>query len=162
MAVMRNLVIDGQTYETVGEASVTQVVSSGTKIATVTIDGTGTDIYAPSAPAPTAMTEQEVSDAVDAGWVIPAPVPTDLTGTTWLFDETISSGSGNISWNFTSNGNNYTSILVGSSMSYGKTIVYSNGSWTNNNYRTIAITGGTHATSSAWIEWLMERATQIS
>ena len=69
MAVMRNLVIDGTTYETVGEASVTQVVSSGTKIATVTIDGTGTDIYAPSAPAPTAMTEQEVSDAVDAGWL---------------------------------------------------------------------------------------------
>jgi len=45
---MQHLTVGGVTYDTVGEASVTQVVSSGTKIATVTIDGTNTDLYAPS------------------------------------------------------------------------------------------------------------------
>ena len=46
--IMQHLTIGGVTYDTVGAASVTQVVSSGTKIATVTIDGTNTDLYAPS------------------------------------------------------------------------------------------------------------------
>jgi len=45
---MRHLTVDGTTYDTVGEAFVTQVQTSGTKIATVSIDGTSTDIYAPS------------------------------------------------------------------------------------------------------------------
>lgn len=45
---MRHLTVDGTTYDTVGEASVTQVQTSGTKIATMSIDGTSTDIYAPS------------------------------------------------------------------------------------------------------------------
>lgn len=45
---MRRLNVGGTTYNVVGEASVTQVLSSGTKIATVSIDGTSTDIYAPS------------------------------------------------------------------------------------------------------------------
>lgn len=48
MPVMKKLIVGGVTYDAVGEASVTQVVSSGTKIATVSIDGTATDIYAPS------------------------------------------------------------------------------------------------------------------
>lgn len=48
MPVMKQLNVGGVTYDTVGEASVTQVVSTGTKIATVTIDGTSTDLYAPS------------------------------------------------------------------------------------------------------------------
>lgn len=47
MPVMRHLNVGGTTYDTVGEASVTQVLSSGTKIATVSIDGTSTDLYAP-------------------------------------------------------------------------------------------------------------------
>ena len=45
---MRHLNVGGTTYDTVGEASVTQVLSSGTKIATVSIDGTATDLYAPA------------------------------------------------------------------------------------------------------------------
>lgn len=44
---MRHLNVGGTTYDTVGEASVTQVLGSGTKIATVSIDGTSTDLYAP-------------------------------------------------------------------------------------------------------------------
>lgn len=56
---MRHLTVDGTTYDTVGEASVTQVQTSGTKIATVTIDGTATDLYAPeggSGPEPSSTT----------------------------------------------------------------------------------------------------------
>ena len=48
MPVMKQLRIGSATYDTVGEASVTQVQTSGTKIATVTIDGTATKLYAPS------------------------------------------------------------------------------------------------------------------
>lgn len=48
MPVMRHLTVGNVTYDTVGEASVTQVQTSGTKIATVSIDGASTDIYAPS------------------------------------------------------------------------------------------------------------------
>lgn len=48
MPVMRRLNVGGTTYDTVGEASVTQVQTSGTKIATVSIDGTSTDLYAPA------------------------------------------------------------------------------------------------------------------
>ena len=48
MPVMKHLEVGGVTYDTVGEASVTQVLSSGTKIATVSIDGTSTDLYAPA------------------------------------------------------------------------------------------------------------------
>lgn len=48
MPVMRHLNVGGTTYDTVGEASVTQVQTSGTKIATVSIDGTSTDLYAPA------------------------------------------------------------------------------------------------------------------
>lgn len=47
MPVMKQLRIGSETYDTVGEASVTQVLASGTKIATVTIDGAATDLYAP-------------------------------------------------------------------------------------------------------------------
>lgn len=47
MPVMKRLTVGGVNYDTVGEASVTQVQTSGTKIATVSIDGTSTDIYAP-------------------------------------------------------------------------------------------------------------------
>ena len=47
MPVMKQLRIGSATYDTVGEASVTQVQTSGTKIATVTLDGTSTDLYAP-------------------------------------------------------------------------------------------------------------------
>lgn len=60
MPVMKQLRIGSVNYDTVGEASVTQVQTSGTKIATVTIDGTATDLYAPegggSGPEPSSTT----------------------------------------------------------------------------------------------------------
>lgn len=48
MPVMKRLRIGSVDYDTVGEASVTQALTSGTEIATVTIDGTATKLYAPS------------------------------------------------------------------------------------------------------------------
>ena len=77
MPVLKQLRVDDVTYDTVGEASVTQVVSTGTKIATIAIDGTSTDLYAPSGSAPTPMTAQEIADAVEIGW--PAPLPYNIT-----------------------------------------------------------------------------------
>lgn len=59
---MRHLTVDGTTYDTVGEASVTQVVSSGTKVATVTIDGTATDIYAPGGSSVSPYTSNPAMD----------------------------------------------------------------------------------------------------
>lgn len=47
MPVMKQFRIGSATYDTVGEASVTQTLTSGTEIATVTIDGAATKLYAP-------------------------------------------------------------------------------------------------------------------
>ena len=47
MPVMKRLRIGSVDYDTVGSASVTQTLTSGTEIATVTIDGTATKLYAP-------------------------------------------------------------------------------------------------------------------
>ena len=66
MPVLKQLRVDDVTYDTVGEALVTQVVSTGTKIATVTIDGTATDLYAPSGGSPEAMTDAEIETAVSS------------------------------------------------------------------------------------------------
>ena len=60
--IMQHLTIGGTTYDTVGAASVTQVVSSGTKVATVTIDGTTTDIYAPSGSSVSPYTSNPAMD----------------------------------------------------------------------------------------------------
>lgn len=48
MPVMKSLTVDGTTYTTVGEATATQTLTSGTEIATITIDGTATKLYAPT------------------------------------------------------------------------------------------------------------------
>ncbi len=69
MPVLKQLRVDDVTYDTVGEASVTQVVGTGTKIATVTIDGTATDLYAPSGGSSEAMTDAEIEAAVEAAEV---------------------------------------------------------------------------------------------
>lgn len=66
MPIMKELEVDDVVYTTVGEASVTQVVSTGTKIATIAIDGTSTDLYAPSGGSPEAMTDAEVEAAVSS------------------------------------------------------------------------------------------------
>lgn len=71
MPVMSHLTVGGVTYDTVGEASVTQVQASGTKIATVSIDGTSTDLYAPEGGGGgTALTDSEIDTAVNSAWAV--------------------------------------------------------------------------------------------
>lgn len=70
MPVLKQLRVDTVTYDTVGEASVTQVVSTGTKIATVTIDGTSTDLYAPGSGIPSVSSSDngKVLTVVNGAW----------------------------------------------------------------------------------------------
>lgn len=102
---------------------------------------------------------------------------TDLTGTTWQFVNDYNEWSEypfqefSYAINFTSNGNNYTLLSPdastgGYALLYDTTTVYrpSGGppAWVNQNYRTIAITGGADTGSTALREWLEANATQIS
>lgn len=66
MPVMKQLNMGGTTYDTVGEASVTRVVTSGTKIATITIDGTSSDLYAPSGSSVDPATASPLMDGTAA------------------------------------------------------------------------------------------------
>ena len=66
MPVMKQLNIGGTTYDTVGEASVTRVVTTGTKIATITIDGTSSDLYAPSGSSVDPATASPLMDGTAA------------------------------------------------------------------------------------------------
>lgn len=50
MPVMKQLRIGSVNYDTVGSASVTQTLTSGTEIATIDVDGTSTTLYAPTPP----------------------------------------------------------------------------------------------------------------
>lgn len=73
MPVMKQLRIGSVNYDTVGSASVTQTLTSGTEIATVTIDGTATKLYAPSGgsselPAVTSSDNGKVLMVVDGAW----------------------------------------------------------------------------------------------
>lgn len=100
---------------------------------------------------------------------------TDLTNTTWLFndDYLVDVVQGlNYSINFISNNETFTTIKQGtfrfegdttSGLLYNGTPVYAY-SWSNFNeaYRIIEITGGTDATNSSLISWLTANATQIT
>lgn len=66
MPVMKQLNMGGTTYDTVGEASVTRVVTTGTKIATITIDGTSSDLYAPSGTSVDPATSAPIMDGTAA------------------------------------------------------------------------------------------------
>lgn len=100
MPVMKKLTVGGTTYDTVGEASVNAVVSSGTKIATVTIDGTATDLYAPGGS--TVTVTQSLSSGTQVGSIsvdgtstaLYAPTPPTASTTAPSMDGTASYGSG--------------------------------------------------------------------
>jgi len=94
MAVMKALTIDGTTYETVGSASVTQTVSSGTKIGSVTIDGTTTDLYAPNGGSDVSVT-QTLASGTEIGSITVDDTTTTLyapTATSVSVTQTLSSG----------------------------------------------------------------------
>ena len=101
---------------------------------------------------------------------------TDLTGTTWIINNNINDFPGDsFAINFTSNGNNYTHfnptseapgeliiwLLVYWDATLAGTTVYNSGTWVNDNYKTIEITGGTDATNANLISWLEANATQV-
>lgn len=91
----------------------------------------------------------------------------DLTGTTWVFNNSVSDlPSSQYYLNFSDSNSHYWVILSSGGkgdISYedGKddTIVY-NGSWVDNSYKTITITGGTDASNPALVAWLLTNATK--
>lgn len=111
-----------------------------------------------------------------------APEPiTDLTGTTWLINESLNIEGGEFygSLDFTSNDTSYNLLSIGwldwgndlvsdyieylwdrGGSDYGDNTAY-NSTWTDSNYRIISITGGSLATNSGLIAWLEENATQL-
>jgi hypothetical protein len=95
----------------------------------------------------------------------------DLTGTTWYFNSSLNYpfSSDNYSLNFTSNGVTYTNLRLDDySMYYSNpnitTTAYGPQSgppaWTNQNYRTISISGGADATNAALYAFISSNATQ--
>ena len=100
---------------------------------------------------------------------VKADTITDLTGTTWVFNDTQNWTTDlNYDINFTSNNIQYTKLYVyyddsldyyyyNSSNGYVNVYHYS---WVNQEYRTIYITGGTAATNTTLINWLQAHATQ--
>ena len=110
-------------------------------------------------------------DKADGYSQVTVNVPTgfniDLTGTTWVFNNTISDlPSSQYYLSFSDGNSHYWAILSSDgkgTISYedGKddTIVY-NGSWVDNSYKTITITGGTDASNPALVAWLLTNATK--
>lgn len=96
---------------------------------------------------------------------------TDLTGTTWVFKDTLTKYTGStVSLRFNSFSISFNSLLFSGSsiwrMEYHNdsttTSVYvSNSGWVNDGWKTITITGGNGATSSNFITWLEANATQV-
>lgn len=95
----------------------------------------------------------------------------DLTGTTWYFNSSLDYPfvSDNYSLNFTSNSVSYTNLQLDDySMYYSNPNVTATAygpqsgppDWTNQNYRTISITGGTDATNAALYAFISANATQ--
>lgn len=99
----------------------------------------------------------------------------DLTGTTWLINGTFTEPASTIDAyiNFISNSANFVEIKIydgsepGSEQSIRYTtqdqdpIIVCEQGWTDEAYRTIAITGGEDATNSSLITWLENNATQV-
>lgn len=101
---------------------------------------------------------------------------TDLTGTTWVFNNSLTSFRAprkeDILITFSSNSNTYYGIGLTSYQGTVETIVYylDNAmstfhtayyySWLNENYKTISITGGTDATDTELIAWFQANATK--
>lgn len=93
---------------------------------------------------------------------------TDLTGTSWVLNNNLSYTSDIRCFiNFTSNSTNFNVFFffkfsgLDVSLDYSDTRVYY-GSWNNEAYKTISITGGADATNNTLINWLQNNATLIS
>lgn len=99
----------------------------------------------------------------------------DLTGTTWLINDTTTDPANTIDAyiNFVSNSVNFVKIRIYDGSEPGteqcitcttqdqEPIIFYEHGWTDEAYRTIAITGGEDATNSSLITWLENNATQV-
>lgn len=99
---------------------------------------------------------------------------TDLTNTSWKFNDTIMllTGTNGFYIDFISNDEVYIKIVVASS--FGGSIAYTPSSnkinqtytrefgWGDEAYKTITITGGADATNATLISWLQSNATQVT
>lgn len=95
-----------------------------------------------------------------------------LAGTTWVINATpVITFSNSFGINFTSNSDSYDWLPLGPASIYylyfdGEDFpsradeAYSGDGWTNANYRTISITGGSDATNSTLIAWFEANAVQ--
>lgn len=113
------------------------------------------------------------TDSGIAARIIKLPIPTitDLTGTTWYFNDHLQSLTPIGLYDITFINNNHEYIKIGNSSTYpddiwyrsssGTTYAYEEG-WILQSYRTINITGGTDSTNSGFIAWLEANATQVS
>lgn len=74
MPVMKALNIDGTTYTTTGEVTVTQTLSSGTAIGSINVDGASTTLYAPGDELPTVTSSDngKVLMVVSGSWAAAA------------------------------------------------------------------------------------------
>lgn len=120
-------------------------------------------------------TLEQMAEAISGGGQV-----TDLTGTTWYFNDTIDMGSGftYLAYNdMAGMGGTYEIQFTNSSLlAPGQYITFSTGlapgdiqvynansqTWANQAYRTITITGGTDVTNTNLINWLYANATLVS
>ena len=101
---------------------------------------------------------------------------TDLTGTTWVFNDVLDLGSfGDVKYiNFISNGENFIQLQldsVGAGSWSRKYLIFAGNTsyqpyndhsyWGLPKFKTIQITGGTDASNSELISWLEANATQV-
>ena len=90
---------------------------------------------------------------------------TDLSGTEWEFNASVTVDEETYSINFVSNNNNYTELqsyaMYSGTITFGQDFVYygNSGGWTNSAYKSISITSGTDTTNPDLIAWLSTNAT---
>ena len=99
---------------------------------------------------------------------------TDLTGTTWYFNETLSSDNadqvvytvdltcGNYSASSITIFSQSNSVVYGNYINAISALMYYAGEWASQNARTISITGGTDATNADLIAWIQANATEVT
>ena len=86
---------------------------------------------------------------------------TDLTGTTWYFNSSLSLSSSLDSYtvSFTSNSTNYASLTIAETgIAYDSTYAYLISSWQRQAYRTVSFTGGTDASNPTLVAWVQANA----
>lgn len=97
-------------------------------------------------------------------WRDPSVI-TDLTGLTILFNDTVTTPYGwSLSINFTSNDTSYTEFNINPTqhtLTYkynGSPVVYTNGVWSDNAYRTVTFSGGAQKSNQDFINWIIANA----